>query len=97
MGAFHFPRDVNGYIFILAYVSRLKSHNAPLKLLVENELYRLSVWANPMNDSKRGMDYSTNLERSITDVRFFIAFLRHGITGYVIGGLEECYTSSMGD
>ncbi|KAI0256980.1 atypical/PIKK/PI4K protein kinase [Lactifluus subvellereus] len=50
-----------------AYVSRLKSHSVPLKLLVENELCRLSVWANPVNDVKRGADYSTNLERSMTD------------------------------
>ena len=69
-----FSEYVKGYIFILAYVSRLKSHNAPLKLLVENELYRLSVWANPMNDSKRGVDYLTSLERSITDVCFFWLF-----------------------
>jgi len=53
---------------MLAYVSRLKSHSVPLKLLVENELYRLSVWANPMIDAKRGVDYSTNLERTMTDV-----------------------------
>src|SRR5258707_6155115 len=42
----------NSYIFILAYVSRLKSHSVPLKLLVENELYRLSVWANPMRSEE---------------------------------------------
>lgn len=71
---FFYSRYVNGHIFILAYVSRLKSHSVPLKLLVENELYRLSVWANPMNDSKRGLDYSTNLERSMTDVSFFYSF-----------------------
>jgi phosphatidylinositol 4-kinase len=92
-----FSEYVKGYIFSLAYVSRLKSHNAPLKLLVENELYRLSVWANPMNDSKRGVDYLTSLERSITDVCFFLAFPCNGITGNVIGGLEEHYTSSLGD
>jgi len=66
-----FLKFLNGQIFILAYVSRLKSHSVPLKLLVENELYRLSVWANPMNESKRGVDYSTNLERTMTDVSFF--------------------------
>ncbi|KAI9508312.1 hypothetical protein F5148DRAFT_1275830 [Russula earlei] len=49
------------------YVSRIKTHSVPLKLLVENELYRLSVWANPVSDAKRGVDYSTNLERSMTD------------------------------
>lgn len=70
---------LNGYVFILAYVSRLKSHSVPLKLLVENELCRLSVWTNPMNDSKRGADYPTNLERTMTDVSFFfLAILNYG-------------------
>jgi len=55
----------------LAYVSRVKSHSVPLKLLVENELYRLSVWANLVSDPKRVADYSTNLEKSMTDVRHF--------------------------
>ncbi len=67
-------KSLNSYIFILAYVSRLKSHSVPLKLLVENELYRLSVWANPMYDSKRGLDYATTLERSKTDVSFILVF-----------------------
>lgn len=58
------------------YISRLKSHSVPLKLLVENELYRLSVWANPVNDVRRGADYSTNLERSMTDVSLFQPFLQ---------------------
>jgi phosphatidylinositol 4-kinase len=38
---------------------------------VENELLRLSVWSNPVNDSKRGVDYQTNLEKSMTDVSPF--------------------------
>lgn len=38
------------------YMSRLRSINNPLRLLVENEIFRLSVWANPTNDPKRGTD-----------------------------------------
>ncbi|KAI0273304.1 atypical/PIKK/PI4K protein kinase [Gloeopeniophorella convolvens] len=49
------------------YVQRLKSHSVPLKLLVENELYRLSVWANLINDPKRGADHPGNLERTMTE------------------------------
>ncbi|KAJ6502153.1 hypothetical protein C8R45DRAFT_975566 [Mycena sanguinolenta] len=40
------------------YVSRLRSLNQPLKLLVENEIFRLTVWANPTNDPKRGTDHT---------------------------------------
>ncbi|KAI0275884.1 atypical/PIKK/PI4K protein kinase [Russula aff. rugulosa BPL654] len=74
------------------YVSRLKSHSVPLKLLVENELYRLSVWANPMNDSKRGVDYSTNLERNMTDIDpalavNFVERFKHPIVGKEVGNL----------
>ena len=62
--------DVNDHIYI-AYVSHIKSHSVPLKLLVENELCRLSVWSNPVNDPKRGPDYPINLEKSMTDVSYF--------------------------
>ncbi|KAF7338006.1 hypothetical protein MVEN_02024500 [Mycena venus] len=40
------------------YLSKLRSLNHPLKLLVENEIFRLSVWANPTNDPKRGTDHT---------------------------------------
>ncbi|KAF9265698.1 hypothetical protein L218DRAFT_986377 [Marasmius fiardii PR-910] len=47
------------------YAGRLKEINNPLRLLVENELFRLSVWANPTNDPKRGPDHvSTATEHS---------------------------------
>ncbi|KAF7295444.1 hypothetical protein MIND_01084200 [Mycena indigotica] len=39
------------------FTLKLRSINHPLKLLVENELNRLSVWANPVNDPKRGSDH----------------------------------------
>jgi phosphatidylinositol 4-kinase len=55
----------------IAYISRLKTHSLPLKLLVENEIYRLSVWLNPVSDPKRGVDHPSNLERSMTDVSCF--------------------------
>ncbi|KAJ7047187.1 hypothetical protein C8F04DRAFT_987659 [Mycena alexandri] len=40
------------------FVAKLRSLNHPLKLLVENEIFRLSVWANPTNDPKRGVDHT---------------------------------------
>ncbi|KAJ4475685.1 hypothetical protein J3R30DRAFT_3735539 [Lentinula aciculospora] len=39
------------------YASRLREINHPLRLLVENEIFRLNVWANPMNEPKRGVDH----------------------------------------
>ncbi|KAK7034075.1 Phosphatidylinositol 4-kinase stt4 [Paramarasmius palmivorus] len=47
------------------YNTRLKELNHPLRLLVENEIYRLSVWANPTNDPKRGSDHvGTTIEHA---------------------------------
>ncbi|KAJ1309818.1 hypothetical protein OPQ81_006583 [Rhizoctonia solani] len=49
------------------YLSKHRSQNSLLKLLIENEIARLRVWANPTNDLKRGQDYLSNSERSLTD------------------------------
>ncbi|TRM58568.1 hypothetical protein BD626DRAFT_550606 [Schizophyllum amplum] len=49
------------------YTKRLASIGTPLKLLVENELFRLSVWANCTNDPKRGQDHVSSMERSLYD------------------------------
>lgn len=38
-----------------------------LQLLVENEVARLSVWANPLNNSSRGSDFIGSLSRSLTE------------------------------
>jgi phosphatidylinositol 4-kinase len=51
------------------YLSKHRAQNSLLKLLIENEISRLRVWANPANDLKRGTDYLSNSERSLTDVR----------------------------
>lgn len=60
----------NSHEEIIDYRSILKDNNAPLRLLVENEIFRLSVWTNPLNDPKRGADYGGAVERLMTDVRF---------------------------
>ncbi|KAF8891248.1 hypothetical protein BD779DRAFT_1514119 [Infundibulicybe gibba] len=41
--------------------------NQPLKLLVENEIFRLTVWANPTNDPKRGADHVGSTERALLE------------------------------
>ncbi|ETW86100.1 hypothetical protein HETIRDRAFT_60199 [Heterobasidion irregulare TC 32-1] len=56
-----------------AYITRLKNLSAPLKLLVENEMYRLSVWGNPINDAKRGADYAANAERTMLESQWIAA------------------------
>ncbi|CAE7106800.1 unnamed protein product [Rhizoctonia solani] len=49
------------------YLSKHRAQNSLLKLLIENEISRLRVWANPTSDLKRGQDYLSNSERSLTD------------------------------
>ncbi len=43
--------------------------NIPLRLLVDDEIFRLTVWANPTSDPKRGQDYYPAVEKSLNDVR----------------------------
>lgn len=50
-----------------SYVAYLKNINHPLRLLVENEITRLTVWVNPTNESRRGTDYHSNTERTMLD------------------------------
>ncbi|KAG8826070.1 phosphatidylinositol-4- kinase [Serendipita sp. 401] len=49
------------------YLNRLRNMNVLLRLLVENEIYRLTVWANPSNELKRGTDYVNGIERGMTE------------------------------
>lgn len=46
----------------------MRSLNLPLRLLTENEIFRLSVWGNPTNDSKRGADIVGSTEKTLLDV-----------------------------
>ena len=50
------------------YASRMRSLNLPLRLLAENEIFRLSVWTNPSNDPKKGSDLVGNTERTLLEV-----------------------------
>ncbi|KAG1741975.1 hypothetical protein EDB19DRAFT_1895006 [Suillus lakei] len=49
------------------YATRLKNINQPLRLLIENEIFRLTVWANPSNEAKRGIDTHGLLERNMLE------------------------------
>ena len=51
----------------------MRSLNLPLRLLTENEIFRLSVWGNPTNDTKKGGDLVGNTERTLLDVSDTIA------------------------
>lgn len=46
----------------------MRSLNLPLRLLTENEIFRLSVWMNPSNDPKKGGDLVGNTERTLLEV-----------------------------
>lgn len=50
------------------YTSRLTNLKLPLRLLVENEIFRLAVWANPSNETKRGTDHVGTTERTLLEV-----------------------------
>ncbi|THH11990.1 hypothetical protein EW145_g299 [Phellinidium pouzarii] len=45
----------------------LKSANRLLRLLVENEIFRLTVWDNPSSDMKRRIDHAGSIEKGIID------------------------------
>ncbi|EDR14914.1 uncharacterized protein LACBIDRAFT_187897 [Laccaria bicolor S238N-H82] len=45
----------------------MRSLNLPLRLLTENEIFRLSVWMNPSNDPKKGSDLVGNTERTLLE------------------------------
>ncbi|KAH9852668.1 atypical/PIKK/PI4K protein kinase [Lenzites betulinus] len=49
------------------YIAALKNLIPPLRLLVENEVFRLTVWINPANDPKRGADHICQLEKTMLD------------------------------
>jgi hypothetical protein len=66
------------------YSTRLKSINLPLRLLVENEIFRLTIWANPTNDAKRGTDYVGTTERTMQEawiLSFFTVPVLNGLQG----------------
>jgi hypothetical protein len=50
------------------YVTRVRSTNLPLRLLTENEVFRLMVWANPTNDPKRGYDQYGTASATLAEV-----------------------------
>lgn len=54
---------------MLSSLIDLRNTNRLLRLLVENELYRLTVWDNPTNDIGRGTDHLCTFERETLDVR----------------------------
>ncbi|EJU05379.1 atypical/PIKK/PI4K protein kinase [Dacryopinax primogenitus] len=56
-----------GHASLAEYAAQHKNRNELLRLLVENEIARLIVWANPTNDLKREQDQPSTIEKSFTD------------------------------
>jgi len=50
------------------YATRVANLNLPLRLLIENEIFRLSVWGNPTNDGRKSPDLVGTTERTLGDV-----------------------------
>lgn len=46
----------------------MRSLNLPLRLLTENEIFRMSVWGNPTNDVRKGGDLVGSTERTLLEV-----------------------------
>ncbi|KAF8798204.1 hypothetical protein BYT27DRAFT_7178838 [Phlegmacium glaucopus] len=49
------------------HADRMRSLNLPLRLLTENEIFRLSVWNNPTNETSKGSDLISNTERTLLE------------------------------
>ncbi|KIJ56890.1 hypothetical protein M422DRAFT_238481 [Sphaerobolus stellatus SS14] len=49
------------------FMPDFKNTNLLLRLLVENEIYRLCVWKNPTNDSQRGTDHLNFTEKGLLE------------------------------
>ena len=47
---------------------QMKDANRLLRLLVENEMFRLTVWNNPLNDVKRLVEPYGSMERLMVEV-----------------------------
>ncbi|TBU65484.1 atypical/PIKK/PI4K protein kinase [Dichomitus squalens] len=58
------------------YIAALKNLGLPLRLLVENEVFRLTVWGNPVNDTKRGQDHICLVEKTMLDNAWTAAIRR---------------------
>jgi phosphatidylinositol 4-kinase A len=54
------------------HADRMRSLNLPLRLLTENEIFRLSVWSNPMYEISKGNDLVGNTERTLLEARISI-------------------------
>lgn len=62
----------------------MKNANRLLCLLVENEIFRLTVWNNPLSDVKRFVDPFGSLERIMVEVcmpALHLVFLAHALAG----------------
>ncbi|PPQ71810.1 hypothetical protein CVT24_006200, partial [Panaeolus cyanescens] len=49
------------------YAERMRTLNLPLRLLTENEIFRLSVWGNPTSDSRKAADLVGSTERTLLE------------------------------
>lgn len=64
-----FPHDSQMLSELLkVYGERLREMNLPLRLLCEQEISRLHVWNNPLNDPKKGVDAVASTEKTVLEV-----------------------------
>jgi phosphatidylinositol 4-kinase A len=82
--------------FAATLLNNLKVINQLLRFLVEDEIYRLTVWSNPMNDPKRGVDHVGSTERGMADVSLIMGPpIPHTPLKLCLGGLDFSCSRSM--
>lgn len=79
------------------YLASLKNINLPLRLLVENEIFRLTVWSNPANEAKRGADHIVSIEKTMVDVRDLVLLVAIIFSCSLAERLDQCNTKNVGD
>ena len=72
VGRIKFFWQISPYTSSPDHAVRMRSLNLPLRLLTENEIFRLSVWNNPTNETSRGSDLVGNTERTLLEARISI-------------------------
>ncbi|CAO1634457.1 unnamed protein product [Parajaminaea phylloscopi] len=61
---------LSGYLTLQEGARNAADSKAVLQLLLEDELRRLSVWVNPLEDAKRGSDYVGEMVRGMNDAKW---------------------------
>lgn len=74
----------------------MRSLNLPLRLLTENEIFRMSVWGNPTNDARKGGDLIGGTERTLLEVTIISCHTFPFLKTENVDVLANSYWKSLG-